>query len=70
MIGDHIAIEVKSTKHVAPQMLGGIHALHEELPLKHRIVVCHERLPRHTPEGVWILPVEQFLHRLWADEFF
>lgn len=68
VVGDRLAIEVKTTAHVSPQMLNGLRALHEELPLEHRIVVCNEREPRRTPDGVWILPAALFLQKLWAGE--
>ena len=30
------------------------------------LVVCNARAPRRTPDGILVLPWEQFLQRLWA----
>jgi hypothetical protein len=44
----------------------GLSALKEDLPLKRRIVVCHEPAYRRSDSGVEIMPVEEFLHELWG----
>ena len=30
------------------------------------LVVCNASAPRRTPDGILVLPWEQFLRRLWA----
>ena len=42
-------------------------ALAEEVPLRRKLVVCHERLRRVDDDGIEILPVAQFLKTLWED---
>ncbi len=67
VVGDHLAIEVKSKARVTRRDLSGLRALSEEIPLERKIVVCTE--PRRRREGdVEILPVEDFLADLWQGK--
>jgi predicted AAA+ superfamily ATPase len=66
VIGDHVAIEVKGTGRVSRRDYRGLTALAEEVPLKRRLVVCSERLPRREDDGTEIMPAEQFFEALWA----
>jgi len=68
LIGNLLAIEVKATERVDDRALKGLRALSEEVRLRNQIVVSQERQPRRTEEGVEVLPVEEFLRRLWGDE--
>lgn len=68
MIDDRVAIEVKAKPRVHPRDYKGISALHEELDLTRRIVVCDEARPRRADDGVELLPIEAFLRDLWAGE--
>lgn len=61
-----IAIEVKASHRIARKDVKGILALAEEAPVTRKIVVCQERYPRVSDEGVEIFPVEHFLEELWA----
>ncbi len=70
VIGDDVAIEVKSKTVVSPADYNGLLILSEERTLKRRIVVCREPRPRRTDEGIDIMPVETFLKSLWAQTFF
>jgi predicted AAA+ superfamily ATPase len=70
LVGDDVAIEVKSKTAVSPSDYSGLLALSEERCFKKRIVVCREPRPRHTDEGVEILPVEIFLKNLWEKTIF
>ena len=70
MVGDDVAIEVKSKTVVSPSDYTGILALSEERSLKKKIVVCREPRPRHTDEGIDVLPVEFFLKALWEKSLF
>ncbi|MEW6278970.1 MAG: hypothetical protein AB1758_10130 [Candidatus Eremiobacterota bacterium] len=36
--------------------------------MKRRVLVCLERHPRRTEDGIEVLPVADFLARLWGDE--
>ena len=68
LIGDHIAIEVKASEIVSDHRLTGIRALAEEGKLKRKIVVSMENMARRTDDNIEILPVEEFLQKLWDGE--
>ena len=36
---------------------------------KSRILVCREPVPRYTDDGILILPITEFLERLWTGSF-
>lgn len=67
VVGDELAIEVKGSGRVAPRDTRGLVALFEEVKLKRRIIVCNETTPRTLDDGIEIVPVQEFLKRLWAD---
>lgn len=67
VIGDRVAIEVKSKARVTGRDLKGLHALSEELALQRRIVVCTEPR-RRIQDDVEIIPVESFFEELWAGD--
>lgn len=68
ILGDHeVAIEVKSSKNVAGHHLRGIKAFREEYKTKHSIVISLDPKPRLS-NGIWILPWEEFLEKLWDGE--
>ena len=62
-----LAIEVKSGK-VHEGDLTGLKALHEDRAVKTRVVVSTETIPRMTQDGIFILPLEVFVKKLWAGE--
>ena len=62
-----VAIEVKGGRRVRRPELRGLRAFVEEHRPRQAIVVCNESAPRRTDEGIWILPWERFLKRLWGD---
>ena len=66
LIGDETAIEVKATTHVQPKHLRGVKALAEDVTLKHKIVVSMDPQPRRLDDGLVVLPLKDFLERLWA----
>ena len=61
------AIEVKASRSVSPQDLKGLRAFAEDWPRVRKVVVSLEPHPRTTEDGVEILPVEEFLARLWSQ---
>ena len=69
VIGNQIAIEVKSSQRITERDEKGLKALSQELKLKHRIIVCNESQPRLSDSGVKILPIDYFLEQLWGGEF-
>ena len=62
-----VAIEVKGGGRVDRRELHGLRAFVEEHRPRQAIVVCTESAPRRTDDGIWILPWERFLERLWGD---
>lgn len=68
LIGSTTAIEVKGTELVTERHLRGLVALSEDLKLKNKIVVSLDSRPRKISD-VHILPVKDFLHRLWDGAF-
>ena len=67
VVGDAVAIEVKAKSRVSARDYKGLLALAEEVPLRQKLVVCHEPRRRCEENGVEIVPVQEFLRRLWAD---
>jgi len=70
LVGEKVAIEVKSSTRLSPSDEKGLHALSEDLDLSRKIIVCKERQPRKTESGVEILPVNHFLKALWSGDIF
>lgn len=66
VLGDmRAAIECKGAPRVDARDLAGLRALAGEQRTRRRIVVCLEREPRRTDDGIEILPWRIFLDRLW-----
>lgn len=68
VIGEKLAIEIKASRRVGRRDLKGLLALREEKPGMRFLVVAQEPHARRTEEGIEVLPVEDFLRRLWEDE--
>lgn len=64
IIGDEIAIEVKASELVSEKHLKGIKVLNEEIKFKKNIVISLDSNPRIV-QGIDILPLREFLTRLW-----
>ena len=67
VIGDAVAIEVKAKSRVSARDCKGLLALAEEVPLRRKLVVCHEPRRRRDDNGIEIVPVQEFLDALWSD---
>lgn len=67
MIGDELAIEVKSTTNVNKRHLKGLLALKEEQIVSHHILVSHDEVC-HTIDGIELLHWKIFLKRLWEGK--
>ena len=64
-----LALEVKSATQVVSHHLKGLRDLAVEYPdVARRVVVCRESRRRVTEDGIEILPVEDFVDRLWSGE--
>ena len=60
-----VAIEVKASRTVSTRDLKGLRAFGEDWPRVRKIVVCLESRPRTTEDRIEVLPMEDFLSRLW-----
>lgn len=61
-----LAIEVKASTNVTDRDLKGLRAFAQDQPRALRYVVCRERAPRDTGDGIHIRPVESFFEALWT----
>lgn len=68
IIGDEVAIEVKSAKSVTDRQIANLRELKEEGIFSKYIVVSREESPRMLADGILILPWKDFLERLWNGE--
>lgn len=67
VVGDTLAIEVKATDHVQDKHLKGLLALAEEKICKRYILVSQDQMPRRV-NYIELMPWQDFLKKLWADE--
>ena len=63
-----VAIEVKGAAVGHTRDIRGLRAYVDEHRPRQAIVVCNANAPMRTGDGIWILPWERFLERLWSDE--
>lgn len=68
ILGDHLALEIKSAKTVQDKHLKGIRALKEEGIVRNFAVVSRDRHERNTRDGIAIFPWRRFLEKLWKGE--
>ncbi len=66
LLGDEVAIEIKSTQQITDKHLKGLRALKEEGLLRRYIAVSSDAAERRTSDGIEILPWEAFLDSLWS----
>ena len=70
ILGDfHAAIEVKGGARVHDGDLAPLRALAQEHSIKFPMVVCMEKIPRRTTDGIHVLPWQVFLERLWSGAY-
>lgn len=69
IIGDEIALEVKSTNKIQEKHLKGLRAFIEESCCKRHIVISNDKIPMNI-DGVESLHWRLFFDRLWAGEYF
>ena len=62
------AVEVKGKDNVQTRDLRSLRAFAEEHRPRHALLVCNESKPRRTADGLWILPWQVFLERLWSGD--
>jgi len=68
VVGDSVAIEVKSKNRVSPRDYKGLNVLGEEVRLKRKIVICGEKMRRRADDGAEIMPPTDFLNQLWRGD--
>ncbi len=68
VIGDELAVEVKSTSLVNERQIKGLIRIGEEVAFKHKLVVSMDPTER-TVHGVRIVPWKLFVNRLWSGEY-
>lgn len=64
LIGDHTAVEVKSTQKVSPRHFKGLRALKEEGVFKKYLLVTHDKIATEK-EGIRSIYWRDFLKELW-----
>lgn len=68
VLGEHqIALEVKSSDRISERHLRGLKAFMEEYEVERAIVVCTEPMER-LHNGIYILPWQVFLEKLWTGD--
>ena len=70
IIGDDVAIEVKSAKNITDKHLVSLRELKEEELFSSYIVVSREETPRMLSDSILILPWKSFLDKLWNGEIY
>lgn len=70
VVGDLLAVEVKSAGRVSEQDAKGLRALQEEMRFKRRIIVSHEQTARRFDDGIEVQPLKEFLGKVWSGELF
>jgi len=68
VLGDHLAIEVKSAARVTERDTRGLLAIQEEKKFRHCILVCLEPRPRHIG-NIEVEPYGTFLEKLWDGAY-
>ncbi len=70
VVGEELAVEIKSTELVRGKHLRGLRALKEEGLHRRYLVVSHDQTRRKTEDGIEIWPWREFLDAMWQGEFF
>ena len=70
VLGDmRLAVEAKASAKITPRHLKGLRSLAKDNPhVARRVVVCLEPRARRTEDGIDLLPVAEFVRRLWRDQ--
>ena len=69
IIGDHTAIEVKSSKRISKSDLKGLNILSEEKKLKQLLIISQDEIPANF-KGIKSMHWKNFLKKLWNHEIF
>lgn len=69
IVGDQIAIEVKTTKSISSKHLKGLLALQEENICKQYFLISFDKINRSS-QGIEIIYWEDFLNHVWQQNYF
>ncbi len=69
IIGDKIAIEIKTCKKVQTKHLKGLRALMEEHKIEQYYLISQDPIAMKQ-DDIFILPWETFIQKLWEDKIF
>jgi len=65
-----VAVEIKGKEKISSHDLKNLLQFKADYPqVKHLIIVSLEKYQRHTENGILILPYQEFLQRLWNNEY-
>jgi len=67
IIGDDVAIEIKSSENFHEKMLTGLLALKEEQKIKRYILITRNTIARKS-NGIEVMPCQTFLENLWGGK--
>ncbi len=70
VIGDTVAIEVKTSKRTQDKHLKGLKALAEENSIKHYYLISHDTINRKVDDKFNLIYWEDFLNKLWENKIF
>lgn len=68
LVGEELAIEIKSTKHISDHHLKNLHYLAEEKIIKKYIMLSHDPIKRKIGD-IEIIPWQIFIENLWNDQY-
>ena len=68
IIGEEIAIEVKSSKKIHDKHLKGLLSFKEENITKRHIIISQDPIPKKFSSGIEAIPYDKFLEMLWSDQ--
>ncbi|MDH4467865.1 MAG: AAA family ATPase [Bacteriovoracaceae bacterium] len=69
LIGNEVALEIKSSEHFSEKMLSGLKALKEEKKFGRYLLVSRDSIERKVDQ-IEIMPYQIFLDNLWGGKFF
>lgn len=69
IVDDRLAIEIKATQRASNRDGKGLKKIADENNWQHRILVSQDPIERKYEDGLWVMPWEVFLRRLWDGEF-
>jgi predicted AAA+ superfamily ATPase len=70
ILGDKdLAIEIKASPRIHETDIRSLQALLQDGPVKRSCIVSLERQSRRLTKNIEVMPWQEFIERLWSDEF-